>query len=288
MPQKTLNLKRFFRHNSISNALVLLPKQNKQESPHMQVQDTQNDAHTPEMTTMGKIKTIARLIFKGDDEARKAFIEYHLIRRKYVLSRTSEHFGKDKFEPAPLLGQRLLDVGCGTNRIAQELTLRGADCTCIDPDADVLTHAEHDAQRYGAQISFIQTTVQDLVHKSGQYDVILCLDLIGHCKDSQKAIWAMKKLLAPNGIIVFSAINNTWDSFFYHTIAAEFFLRWVPRGTHRRRNFISPKKLSHMFRKEGLEVSQTVGVVFNPYRKDWFKTGDLSCRYMGVIKHKEL
>ncbi|MDP7327255.1 MAG: methyltransferase domain-containing protein, partial [Prochlorococcaceae cyanobacterium ETNP7_MAG_30] len=43
-------------------------------------------------------------------------------------------------------GSRVLDVGCGNNRIAQELALRGADCICIDPDADVLTRAEQDAQ----------------------------------------------------------------------------------------------------------------------------------------------
>ena len=240
-----------------------------------------------DLSTLGKIKTLCKILFQGDAETRKVFIDYHLIRRKYVLSRTSEHYGKDKFEPAPLLGRTLLDVGCGNNRIAQELALRGADCICIDPDADVLTLAEQEAQRYGTPIAFLQTTVQEMVQQSGQFDIILCLDLLGHCEDSQKAIWAMKKMLAPGGLIVFSAINKTWSSFFYHKIMAEYVLRWIPRGTHSTKSFLSPKQLTKMLAKENLEISQTVGVAFSPYLKDWYKTGDLSCRYMGVIKHKE-
>ncbi len=238
-------------------------------------------------STLGKLKTLCKILFQGDAETRQVFIDYHLIRRKYVLSRTSEHFGKDKFEPAPLLGRSLLDVGCGNNRIAQELALRGADCICIDPDADVLTRAEQDAQKYGAPITFLQTTVQTMVKDGQQFDIILCLDLLGHCKDSQKAVWAMKKMLAPGGLIVFSAINRTWSSFFYHKLMAEYLLRWIPRGTHNKESFLSPKKLTEMLAKENLEISQTVGVTFNPYQKDWYKTGDLSRRYMGVIKHKE-
>lgn len=239
-----------------------------------------------DLSFTGKIKILWDILRGRSVAAKSVFIDYHLIRRKYVLSRTSEHLGKDKFEPAPLLNQRLLDVGCGNNRIAQELALRGADCTCIDPDADVLTRAEHDAQNYGVPITFLQTTVETLVKDTPTYDIILCLDVLGYSNDSQQVIWAMGKMLAPDGLIVFSAINNTLASFFYHKIMAEYVLRWVPRGTHKRSAFLSPKKLSKMLAKEGLEITQTVGVAFNPYTNDWFKTGDLSCRYMGVIQPK--
>jgi 2-polyprenyl-6-hydroxyphenyl methylase/3-demethylubiquinone-9 3-methyltransferase len=253
----------------------------------MKPRKLKNLMENPDLSLFGKLKTLCRILFADNTDTRSAFIDYHLIRRKYVLSRTSEHFEKDKFEPAPLLGLKLLDAGCGTNRIAQELALRGAECVCIDPNSNVLTAAQHDAQRYGAPITFLQTTVQEMVQEGELYDIILCLDLIGHCKDSQKAIWAMQKMLAPGGLIIFSAINKTWASFFYHKIMAEYVLRWIPRGTHSRSTFVSPKSLSKMLAQESLEISQTVGVLFSPYYKDWYKTGDLSCRYMGVIKHKE-
>ena len=240
---------------------------------------------TVQLTFANKAKTLWGILRGHNLQAQKMFVDYHLIRRKYVLSRACEHLGKDKFEPAPLLNQRLLDVGCGNNRIAQELALRGAECTCIDPDADVLTRAEHDAQNYGAPIHFLQTTVETFVQDAPTFDIILCLDVLGHCKGSQHIISAMKKMLAPDGIILFSAVNNTFASFFCHKIIAEYVLRWVPWGTYGRCAFLAPKKLSKMLAKEGLEISQTAGVCFNPYTSDWYKTDNLSYRYMGTIRH---
>lgn len=234
-----------------------------------------------------KLTTLWRLLTEKSPELRQAFTNYHMVRRKYVLSRTSEHFGKNKFEPAPLLNLTLLDIGCGTNKIAQELALRGAECTCIDPDAQVLKKAKKGAQTYGTPIQFIQATAEEMVKEPQSYDIILLLDVLGYGKDSQHMLWAMKKILKPNGIIILSSMNKTFTSFLYHKVLAEWILKWVPKGTYNNHAFIGPTKLTEMLKKQGLEFSQIVGVHFNTQNKEWLKTTDLSIRYLGVLKHIE-
>ncbi len=229
-----------------------------------------------------RIKTLKSIVSGEDKDNRKAFIDYHLIRRKFVLSCASKHFKKDKLEPAPLLDMTLLDIGCGTNRMSQELSLRGAICTGVDIDTSVIEEAEQTAKKYGAPVSFFSTSAESLVQQGNTYDIILCFDVLEHSDNPQKLLWAIKKLLAPNGIIVFSTINKTFSSFIYHKIIAEYILHWVPAGTHKTNKFLTPKKLEELFNKEGLHINNSIGVSYSPYTKEWYKTSNKKLRYMGT------
>lgn len=224
-------------------------------------------------------------IFRGrDGQVRDIFIDYHLIRRKYVLSRVSEHYGIDKFEPAPLLNKTLLDVGCGTNRIAQELALRGANCLAIDKSHEVVSTAKASAEKYGAPVAFVQGAAENLVQDIAKYDIILCLDVIEDAENPDKLLWAMKKMLKPDGIVVFSTTINSPASWFYHKLLAEWVLRWRPRGTYQQRQALKRKNFLKLWQKHGFEVTQKTGVRYDPFSKEWYKSENDNVRMMGVAR----
>lgn len=226
-------------------------------------------------------------IFSGRDaQARQVFIDYHLIRRKYVLSRVSEHYGIDKFEPAPLLNKNLLDVGCGTNRIAQELALRGANCLAIDTSHEVVSKAKESAEKYGAPVVFVQGAAENLVQDTARYDVILCLDVIEDTENPDKLLWAMKKMLKPDGILVFSTTIHAPASWLFHKVMAEWVLRWRPRGSYKGRKVLKRKNFLKLFEKHGFGVTRKTGVAFCPFTHDWYKSENENLRLMGVAVHK--
>lgn len=56
-------------------------------------------------------------------------------------------------------------------------------------------------------------------------------------------------------------------------IAAEWILRWIPRGMHRWTQFLKPDELEAHLRKSGLVPTLRQGFVFDPLRWRWFICG---------------
>jgi 2-polyprenyl-6-hydroxyphenyl methylase/3-demethylubiquinone-9 3-methyltransferase len=232
-------------------------------------------------------RALMQILTKGEQGALASFLDYHLVRRKFIMSRACEHFSRDKHEPAPLLGLSLLDVGCGTSRLAEELCFRGADCTAIDVNITVLEHAEHQANEKGSTVQFLKSTAEDLVQTGATFDIILCLDVIEHVPDAQRLVWAISRLLAPGGLVVFSTISRTPKAWLYMIAVGEYVLGWFPRGYSAFRRFRSPGDMTSLFAKNTLEVQHLTGLSFNPITLAWEKTDDLTIRYAGTASRPQ-
>ncbi|MCB1346786.1 MAG: bifunctional 3-demethylubiquinol 3-O-methyltransferase/2-polyprenyl-6-hydroxyphenol methylase, partial [Rhodobacteraceae bacterium] len=62
---------------------------------------------------------------------------------------------------------------------------------------------------------------------------------------------------------------------------AEVVMRWLPRGTHDWRKFITPDELDAMIRDAGLDPVDRTGMVFNPVLWRWsLSARDLSVNYV--------
>lgn len=229
-----------------------------------------------------RLKKLVQVVFYNDAAVKAAFLDDHLIRRKFILSRTSEFFKQDKFTPAPLLNKALLDVGCGNTKMAQELSFRGADVLGIDPDQSLVFEAQKAAERFGSPAVFVATTAERLVTEGKTYDVILCLDVFQDTPKVEQLIWACSKLLKDDGILIFSTVNHSWRAWFFQIFVAERWFGWLPKGTQKFSQFIRPTELQRLFNRHKLTCDKTVGFHFGPSAKEWFKTQSLSIRYMGV------
>ena len=81
--------------------------------------------------------------------------------------------------------------------------------------------------------------------------------------------------------MICSTINRNPKSYAMAIVGAEYILRWLPKGTHDWRKFITPAELQRMLADAGLEVRDASGFVFNPLGWSWSISGhDLSVNYV--------
>jgi len=121
----------------------------------------------------------------------------------------AENFGEDitnrwVVEAASLSGKvDVLDIGCGTGtalRIA-ELTTSGR-LVGIDPFGRMIEHAKT-ATEIGSRIKFQVAPAESLPFEDKSFDVVFMINVIHHLKDQDKGLAEAKRVLRPQGRLVF-------------------------------------------------------------------------------------
>lgn len=94
-----------------------------------------------------------------------------------------------------LVGRRVLEVGCGTGRLAAALAERGARVWGVDPSADMLARARAAA---GTGVGLKQGRAEALPFKDGWFERVV-LRLVVHLVDRPQALPELARVLAPGG-----------------------------------------------------------------------------------------
>ncbi len=104
------------------------------------------------------------------------------------------------------VGQRVLDVGCGTGVVAITAARAGAKVTGADLTPELLEAARESATTAGAEIDWHEADVEQLPFADGQFDVVL--SQFGHmfAPRPEVAVEQMLRVLKSGGTIAFS----TW------------------------------------------------------------------------------
>lgn len=232
------------------------------------------------LSSFWKVITSDKSIYK------QGFLDYQTVRRKYILTQISNITGKDCMEPAPLLGKKLLDVGCGDIDMAKEMVFRGAEVTALDISDDVIESAKEKADKLGAPMNFIQGRPEDLVTSEETFDILLCLDVLAYVKDKKRFIWAMSKLLNPGGVIIFSEHHNGVWSYIWHVWIADKLAHWIPKKTYTNYKAISQEDTLKMMKDAKFSINNIQDLSFNLSRKKWTKESASAIRYIGVAEKK--
>lgn len=103
------------------------------------------------------------------------------------------------------LGDRVLDVGCGTGNAALLAAARGATVTAVDPASRLLDVARRRAAAEGHPIEFLTGEAAALPVPDGAFDVVLSVFAAIFAPDPKAALTDMTRVLAPNGRLVLSA-----------------------------------------------------------------------------------
>ena len=69
------------------------------------------------------------------------------------------------------------------------------------------------------------------------------MEVIEHVSDPAAFIAACRALLKPGGLMICSTINRNPKSWLMAIVGAEHVMRWLPKGTHDWRKFITPDEL---------------------------------------------
>jgi 2-polyprenyl-6-hydroxyphenyl methylase/3-demethylubiquinone-9 3-methyltransferase len=199
-------------------------------------------------------------------------------RLDYITRQIAAEFDRDPGGPAPFAGLRLLDIGCGGGLLCEPMARLGAAVVGVDPAARNIPVARLHAEQSGLVIDYRVATAEALAEAGETFDVVLNMEVVEHVPDPAAYLAACARLLRPGGLMVCSTINRNARSFALAIVGAEYVMRWLPRGTHQWRRFITPDELFDLIRRAGLEPVDRTGMVFNPLTWSW----RLSDRDLGV------
>ena len=202
-------------------------------------------------------------------------------RLDYITRQIAAEFGRDLAETEPFRGLRLLDIGCGGGLLSEPMARLGADVVGADAAEGNIPVARIHAEQSGLAIDYRHTTAEALAAGGEKFDVVLNMEVIEHVADPEAYMKACADLMKPGGMMITSTINRNPKSFLMAIVGAEHIMRWLPKGTHEWRRFITPDELYDLIRKAGLEPLDRKGFVFNPLSWSWsISDRDLSVNYV--------
>jgi 2-polyprenyl-6-hydroxyphenyl methylase/3-demethylubiquinone-9 3-methyltransferase len=208
------------------------------------------------------------------------------IRVKWARDLIVTHYKRETRAGAPLEGVDLLDLGCGAGLFAEPMARLGASVLGVDPSAGSIESARRHAEETGATATYRAATVEDLIAEPQRFDVVSAMEVVEHVADPAGFVAAAASLIKPDGLFLASTLNRTLRSFAFAIIGAEYLLRWLPLGTHRWGQFVTPEELFAATRAAGLRPVKTSGIVYDPLRAHWRLSADLGVNYLFAARKR--
>ena len=179
----------------------------------------------------------------------------------------------------PLKKVKILDVGCGGGLLSEPMCRMGAEVTAIDASKKNIEVAKIHAKKDKLKIKYICTS-PDNYKTDIKYDVILNMEIVEHVEDINVFIKSCSKLLKKNGIMFVATLNKTLKSYLFAILGAEYFLRWLPIGTHDWEKFVKPEDLIDILKKNNLMLDELHGMKFDLIKDQWNLSSDKSVNYI--------
>ncbi|KPL53001.1 3-demethylubiquinone-9 3-methyltransferase [Prosthecomicrobium hirschii] len=207
--------------------------------------------------------------------------KFNPVRLGYIKQEVSARFGRDAQAPDAFAGLSLLDIGCGGGLLSEPMARLGASVVGADASETNIEVARLHAAEAGLAIDYRATTAEDLAASGATFDVVLAMEIVEHVADVGLFVSTVAGMVRPGGLLIMATLNRTLKSYALAIVGAEYVLRWLPRGTHDWRKFLTPAELSRHIEASGLTVIDRVGVVYDPLRDRWSRNArDLDVNYM--------
>lgn len=221
------------------------------------------------------------------DGAFKMVHRFNDARLAYLKEALLRHMKVDESLDHPLKGIRIADVGCGAGLVAEPMARMGADLVAIDPSGRNIEIARSHSAAQSVAIDYRHMLPEQLASTGERFDIVLSMEVIEHVADVPMFLKACATLVAPDGILVIATLNRTLKSFLFGIVGAEYVLRLLPRGTHDWRKFIKPDEIRTALAPQGLHETEVRGMVFNPFRRDFRVSHDLSVNFVQLFQNVE-
>lgn len=189
--------------------------------------------------------------------------------------------------PAPLSGISVADIGCGAGLVSEPLARAGARVTAIDASAHNIAIARRHAERDdGLAIEYRCALPEDLAREGRRFDAVLSLEVVEHVADVGLFLDTIGGLVRPGGRLVIATINRTPLSYCLAIVAAEYVLRWLPRGTHEWNRFVEPEETAKRLEALGYAQNALCGISFDPLGWRWGRSRSTQVNYIQVFERR--
>ncbi len=208
----------------------------------------------------------------------KPLHKFNPTRIKYIKENIINNF-KLKNKSKPLLGIKILDIGCGGGLLSEPMSRMGANVTGIDASDKNIKIAKLHSKKNKLKINYLCSSPEKLKIEK-KFDVILNMEIVEHVEDIDFFLKSCSKLLKKNGLMFVATINKTLKSYVFAIVGAEYVLRWLPIGTHEWEKFVKPEDLKKILMKYDLSLNKLEGMNFNIIKDEWSISKDLSVNYI--------
>jgi 2-polyprenyl-6-hydroxyphenyl methylase / 3-demethylubiquinone-9 3-methyltransferase len=185
------------------------------------------------------------------------------VRLRYIREQIDAHWHGDPKVRTPLVGKRVLDMGCGAGLLAEPLARLGGHVTGVDAAPENVAVAQAHAAQSGLSIDYRAGEIDAV--KGEMFDLITCLEVIEHVADPVIFVAGLAGLLAPGGLLILSTPNRTALSKIALINIGET-VGGIPPGTHDWDKFLTPDELAAHVRTAGLVVADQCGLAFDPIK----------------------
>lgn len=234
--------------------------------------------HTVNNVDAGEISKFSELAHKwwDKDSEFKPLHEINPLRLSYI----DQHAG--------ISGKQVLDVGCGGGILSESMAALGGNVTAIDLAEKSLKVARLHLLESGQKVDYRCIAVEALAKLvPASFDCVTCMEMLEHVPDPESVVRSCAALVKPGGYVFFSTLNRNAKAYLQAVIGAEYVLGLLPRGTHDYAKFIKPSELTRMARNAGLNVTDLIGMTYNPVSKQYKLVADSSVNYMMCCQRSE-
>lgn len=204
----------------------------------------------------------------------------------YLRDRLRAHFNLPDSRRC-LEALAILDLGCGAGLVCEPLARLGAHVTGVDAADESIAVAREHAAQSGLAIDYRAGAAEILLVEQRRFDAVVSLEVVEHVADVARYFETVAALLKPGGLFLFSTPNRTVASFLSVIVGAEYLLRWLPRGTHDWRRFLTPERFVEALGVAGLRMLDLRGLSYNPVSERFRVSDDVSVNYIGSATRVE-
>ena len=209
---------------------------------------------------------------------------FNPVRLAFIREQACRRFGRDPKALRPFEGLRLLDIGCGGGLLSEPMRRLGFAVTGVDAAEKNVATARLHAEQQGLEIDYRHTTAEALLTEgSGPFDVVLNMEVVEHVAAPGAYLRDCARLLAPEGLMIVATLNRTAKAFALAVLGAEYVLRWLPRGTHDWKKFVTPDEIRAWLAGEPVAVEGPFGVAYDPLAGRWSRSRDAGVNYMMTV-----
>ncbi len=210
----------------------------------------------------------------------KPLHKFNPVRLAYIREHILASFKLDGTKRYPFEGLNILDIGCGGGLLCEPMARLGATVTGADASQRNIAIAKIHAEQSGLDITYLATTSEELAAKGKQFDVVLNMEVVEHVADVPLYLKSCSELVRPGGLMFIATINRTAKAYALAIVGAEYVLKWLPKGTHDFKKFLTPEEIISIISRHKMSIRDRCGVSFNPLHDQWRKSRDMSVNYM--------
>jgi ubiquinone/menaquinone biosynthesis C-methylase UbiE len=155
------------------------------------------------------------------EEYRRLAPEYDERWSFYVQSSVRETMARLTVRP----GSRVLEVGCGTGALLEQIAGACPDCRIagVDPVPEMLAVARN---RLPAAVELREAWAEQLPFEDASFDLVVSCNMFHYIRHPREALGEMRRVLRPGGELV---ITDWCDDYFACRLC-DLYLRWTSRA----------------------------------------------------------